>query len=270
MISKDLNVCVIPFEIIWDNIEQNIDNFKRVLNKVHPQTDLLILPETFLTGFPIDKSSEYIRETYNKYGSIIKELLLEQSRKNNMAICGSLIDCKNNEITNSAFFVEPTGDFYLSPKSHLFSMAGENKIFSPGNEKMIVRYRGWNIAMAICYDLRFPVWSRNVDNQYDLLVYVANWPDVRISAWQALLPARAIENEAYVCGANCKGTDNKGFSYCGSAHIFDYKGHSIGKETCAGTEEDFKMIYGKLSKEKLEKFREKFPAYLDADRFTIL
>lgn len=270
MISKDLNVCVVPFEIMWDNIEQNIDNFKRVLNKVHPQTDLLILPETFLSGFPIDKRPEYIRETYNKYGSIIKQLLLEESRKNNMAICGSLIDCNDNNITNSAFFVEPTGDFYMSPKSHLFSMAGENKIFTPGNEKMIVRYRGWNIAMAICYDLRFPVWSRNVDNQYDLLVYVANWPDVRISAWQTLLPARAIENEAYVCGANCKGTDNKGFSYCGSAHIFDYKGHSIGKETFAGSEEESKMIYGKLSKEKLEKFREKFPAYLDADRFTIL
>ena len=152
-------------------------------------------------------------------------------------------------------------------------MAGEDKIFSCGNKRLKIRFRGWNITMVTCYDIRFPVWNRNVSNEYDILIAVANWPEVRITAWNKLLPARAIENEAYVCAVNCKGTDNKGFSYDGSSMILDFKGNEIGKEITI--EEKLEnsttphSIMPLCHEQNLTVFREKFPAYKDSDSFTI-
>ncbi len=307
MIPKDLNVCVLPFNIIWDDVESNIENFKRALRGVHPQTDLLVLPETFITGFPIDKNNGEIISIIRPFQEKILELLYDAAKQYSMAICGSFIietSSKNvfnvsiplnksnplsqlnegdSEISNSAFFIEPSGEIYISPKTHLFSLAGENKIFKSNKEKMIVRYRGWNIAIAVCYDLRFPVWSRNRNNEYDLLIYVANWPEVRVGAWDKLLPARAIENLSYVIGVNCRGFDNKGNRYNGSSVILDYKGNTLSSfveekevETenissrRTSEEETTPLIYAKLSADKLINFRKKFPAWQDADNFTLL
>lgn len=181
----------------------------------------------------------------------------------NLAICGSMLRYNEGELTNSAFFVEPNGDITFQSKNHLFSMAGENLLFSKGTKRLQVRYRGWSIALGVCYDIRFPVWCRNRENEYDLMIFVANWPKVRINAWNRLLPARAIENEAYVCGCNCKGIDNKSFEYDGASQIFDFKGDIIGSIY------DKNFIYARLSKENLTKFRQKFPSWKDADEFRI-
>lgn len=144
-------------------------------------------------------------------------------------------------------------------------MAGEDRVFSRGYQRMKVRYRGWNLAMVICYDIRFPVWCRNFDNEYDALIVVANWPDVRVGAWNALLPARAIENEAYVCAVNCKGTDSAGFTYDGASGVYDFKGKDVSVKI---EPDDF--VYATLSRERLDNFRAKFPAWRDADPFRIL
>lgn len=144
-------------------------------------------------------------------------------------------------------------------------MAGEHKIFSAGHDRLAVRFRGWNLAMILCYDIRFPVWCRNRANEYDALIAVANWPTTRISAWNSLLTARAIENEAYVLGVDCKGTDTHGFEYDGSSVIIDFKGKPIGT-----TDPDTGLIYASLDPEKLAAFRTKFPAWQDADNFKLL
>lgn len=273
MITKDLNVCLYPMKIVWDNIDYNLADLKRTLEHVHPQTDLLIIPETFSTGFPIGKEKETIVDMVSEKQDETFEQLKTLSNRHNLAIAGSCIYIDQQKLYNRAFFIEPNGDMTFADKRHLFTMAGEDKIFSCGNKRLKIRFRGWNITMVTCYDIRFPVWNRNVSNEYDILIAVANWPEVRITAWNKLLPARAIENEAYVCAVNCKGTDNKGFSYDGSSMILDFKGNEIGKEITVEEKLEnsttLALHYATLSRTKLDSFREKFPAYKDSDSFTI-
>ena len=262
--SNNLKVALIPLEIKWEDKEFNLIAVEEKLSLVHPETDLVILPETFSTGFPSGEKSEHVRtfaeDNLGKTVSFLKSL----SRKYNVAIAGSFIASDNDKLFNRGFFIEPSGDVYFSDKHHLFTMAKENEVFTKGNSRLSVRYRGWNIAMIICYDLRFPVWCRNINNEYDFLIAVANWPLARVDAWNKLLFARAIENQAYVCGVNCRGTDKKGFEYDGSTLAIDYKGKDI---TMALEETDIK--YALLCRDKLDSFREKFPAWNDADTFTI-
>lgn len=195
-----------------------MQTLRDALPHVHPDTDLLILPETFATGF-ITSDKEHVREYAERNTGAIIEELKSLAKQYNLAIAGTFIADTGGSIYNRAFFVEPSGDETFADKRHLFTMAGEHKTFSKGHDRLAVRFRGWNIAMVVCYDIRFPVWCRNVNNDYDLLLCVANWPEVRVGAWNALLPARAIENEAYVCGVDCKGTDLNGFTYDGSSGV---------------------------------------------------
>lgn len=263
MKSTSLNVCLLPLNIKWNDVEENIRNFRESIEAVHPQTDLLILPETFMTGFPVSETKDEILLQCRNYQQKILTTLTDSTKKLNMAICGSIIINKDSSLTNSAFFIEPNGEIFLAPKRHLFSMAKEDSIFEKGNKRLQIRYRGWNIAIGVCYDIRFPIWSRNVANEYDLMIYVANWPEIRISAWKKLLPARAIENQAYVCGVDCRGVDNKGYIYNGSSYILNYIGEDIGNRT------EGDAIYASLSLDKLTAFRNKFPAWRDADSFYI-
>ena len=265
MVSKDLNICVYPAPIKWDAIKENLDNLEAVVETIHPKTDLLILPETVSTGFPSGKSKEEIKNLIKDYQKYSVDLLAYLSAKKNMAIATSLVTEENGELYNRAFFFEPNGDITTADKRHLFSMAGEHEVFKAGSKRLGIRYRGWNIAMVVCYDVRFPAWCRNVDNEYDLLIAVANWPDVRIGAWNALVNARAIENLSYVAAENCKGEDTKGFKYDGSSHIRDYKGHDISVGS-----NDSPLLYATLSNSSLSEFRKKFPAYKDADSFRLL
>lgn len=258
METKNLNICLFPMSIEWGEKETNLSLLESSLERVHPETDLLVLPETFSTGFPSGMDKEEVRVWAERNSGETVQRLKALAKKHNLAIAGSFIADTGGLLFNRAFFIEPTGDEYFADKRHLFSMAGEDKVFSAGTDRLKVRFRGWNISMVVCYDIRFPKWCRCHSNEYDLLLAVANWPEVRVNAWNTLLPARAIENESYVAAVNCKGTDKHNFNYDGSSAVYDFKGKEIGVR--AG-----EFIYASLSAGKLSSFREKFPAWKDAD-----
>lgn len=251
-------------EIAWNDKEKNFSMLEEALEKMHPETDLLILPETFSTGFPAGMDKKQVKELAERNTQDTIERIKKYASGHNMAIAGSFIANSGGSLFNRAFFIEPSGEESFADKRHLFTMAGEHEVFSPGHDRLSVRYRGWNISMIVCYDIRFPIWCRNRNNEYDLLIAVANWPEVRVDAWNKLLYARAIENEAYVCGVDCRGTDHKDFRYDGSSMAIDFKGKDI---TVAGPE--YGLLYATLSMEKLIRFREKFPAWKDSDIFSV-
>lgn len=265
MTPKDLNVALFPQQIVWGDKAANIDKLISIASRVHPQTDLLILPETFSTGFPSGVDKEDVRPLAERNTGKTIDTIKALANTYGFAIAGSFIADSGGLLFNRAFFIEPNGEETFADKRHLFSMAGEHKIFAGGTDRLHVRFRGWNMAMILCYDIRFPVWCRNVDNQYDALIAVANWPTTRVAAWNTLLQARAIENEAYVLGVDCRGTDTHGFEYDGSSAVIDFKGKS-----CGIKDEDTGLIYASLSLEKLASFRAKFPAYHDADTFRLM
>lgn len=260
-----LNVALLPLEITWRDKTNNFNNLEQTLKTLHQDTDLLVLPETFSTGYITGPDKDTVRLYAERNTGDTIEKIKKLAKEYNIAICGSFIADSGGSLYNRAFFIEPSGDEIFADKKHLFTMAGENEIFSEGFTRLSVRYRGFNIAMVVCYDIRFPVWCRNVNNEYDVLITVANWPDVRINALKTLLPARAIENESYVVMVNCKGTDEKGFDYSGDALTYDYKG----KEISIGMEHS-PFRYAQLDLEALERFRKKFPAWNDADSFKII
>lgn len=261
---KNLNVCLFPMEIKWGDKKHNFKTLELACANVHPDTDLLVLPETFSTGFPAGMDKEEVRALAERNTESTIDFIKYLAYKHNMAIAGSFIANSGGLLYNRAFFIEPSGEEHFADKKHLFTMAGEDKNFSHGHERMSLRYRGWNISMIVCYDVRFPVWCRNVNNEYDALIAVANWPKVRVDAWNQLLKARAIENEAYVLGVDCSGVDSSGFEYDGSSPAIDFKGKEIGVSA-----EGSPFVYATLSMEKLIRFREKFPAFRDADSFRI-
>lgn len=263
--NGNLNVALFPMNIKWGEKEQNLAHLKETMASLHPDTDLLIIPETFSTGF-ITGDKEDVRGFAERNTGTTIDFLKALAKEHNVAIAGSYIADSGGSLYNRAFFIEPSGEEAFADKRHLFTMAGEHRVFSYGHGRMEVRYRGWNIAMVICYDIRFPVWCRNIGNQYDLLLAVANWPKVRVDAWNKLLMARAIENESYVCGVNCQGTDLGGFEYDGdkSSAVIDFKGQPIHLKQPGSP-----FLYASLSMEKLERFRTKFPAWNDADKFSL-
>lgn len=261
--TSNLNVCLFPMLLKWWDKEENFKTLASSIKEIHPGTDLLVLPEMFSTGF-LSSDKEEIRKVAERNTGETIDWLKEMAADKGLAIAGSFIADSGGSLYNRAFFVEPSGDAVFADKRHLFSMAGENKVFSSGDSRLKIRFRGWNIAMVVCYDIRFPVWCRNRENEYDLLLAVANWPKARVDAWNQLLKARAIENLSYVCGVNCMGHDDKGFEYDGSSIAFDFKGKDI---TMTNPLSPFR--YASLSYEKLEAFRQKFPAWQDADEFTI-
>ncbi len=247
-------------EIMWEDKGSNIFTLENALKAIHPDTELVLLPETFSTGFPSGENKEHVRALSERNTGETIERIKALAYKYNVAIAGTFIADTGGLLFNRAFFIEPTGDEYFADKRHLFTMAGEDKVFSKGDSRLFVRYRGWNIAMVVCYDIRFPAWCRNINNQYDLLLVAANWPEVRIDAWKKLLPARAIENLSYVAAVDCMGIDKNGFKYDGSSFIFDFKGNDVSVR-----DEKNRFVYASLSRNKLDSFREKFPAWRDAD-----
>lgn len=265
MIWSDLNVCLFPMQITWGDKQANLTLLENKMKEMHPDTDLLILPETFSTGFPSGKDKEEVRAIAERNTGETIDHLKRLASEHKVAIAGSFIANSGGSLYNRAFFIEPSGEETFQDKHHLFTMAGEDQVFSRGYDRMLVRYRGWNLALVVCYDIRFPVWCRNKTNEYDALIVVANWPDVRVGAWNALLPARAIENEAYVCAVDCRGTDDRGFNYDGSSAVIDFKGKTV---SVPGPGDD--LLYARLSREKLDAFREKFPAWKDADPFRLV
>lgn len=262
MLESKLELCLVPLEISWGDKEHNLKTLEETFAKIRPETDVVILPETFSTGFPSTEMQKEIKDLAESNEGETITLLKRLGFEHNVAIVGSFIAKRENSFFNRSFFIEPSGKEYYAAKRHLFSPGGEDKIFVNGDKRLSVSYKGWNISVIVCYDLRFPVWCRNKQNEYDLLIAMANWPVSRIDTWDTLLKARALENSSYVCGVNCRGIDELGGDYNGSSHVFNYKG----KELAVDINNDG-LLYAGLSKQRLENFRDKFPTWKDADEF---
>jgi predicted amidohydrolase len=258
--TDQLRLSIIQAPIEWERWDANFYYFNALLYRVSGKTDIAVLPETFSTGFTMN-----VEEMADVPDGFTVCTLKEWAKKFDTALAGSFIVKANRRYYNRGFFITPEGEATYYDKRHLFRMAGESSHFTPGNKQVIVAYRGWNICLQLCYDLRFPVWSRNVNNAYDLLIYPANWPESRIQAWNALLPARAVENLAYVCGVNRTGTDVKGVVYKGRSAVYSPKGEKI---LNAGAYSEIVRTCT-LLKSDLKTLRKKFPAWLDADAFTL-
>lgn len=258
--AEDLRISMIQSHIIWEDKEENLSYFGELLRRVSGRTDLAVLPETFSTGFSMN-----VEALADPMDGTTVATIKGWAERYKMAVAGSFIAREEGKYYNRAFFVTPDGEASYYDKRHLFRMAGEDRHFSAGDKPLVVRYKDWNICLQVCYDLRFPVWSRNVNNAYDLLIYVANWPEARKKAWKALLQARAIENMAYVCGVNRVGVDGKGFAFRGDSMIYDARGKKLAD---AGKRDETTRTCV-LSKTDLEAFRTKFPAWKDADAFQL-
>lgn len=262
MISRNLRIALIEDNVAWADKHANLEQLSRNLQNVSDGTDIVVLPELFTTGFMVDDNA---RELAERNTGDTMRYLRDLSRYYNVAFAGSFLASTASQLYNRAFFIEPNDDEIFYDKRHLFTMSGEQNVYNRGvTDAPIFRFRGMNIKLIVCYDLRFPVFCRNVNNSYDVLLVVANWPKVRLNAWKTLLQARAIENECYVCGVNRCGTDPKGLEYTlGGSWIIDYKGKIIGQR---GTSP---IIEADLSPADLSRFREKFPAWRDADNFSM-
>lgn len=262
MISRNLRIALIEDNVAWADKHANLEQLSRNLQNVSDGTDIVVLPELFTTGFMVDDNA---RELAERNTGDTMRYLRDLSRYYNVAFAGSFLASTASQLYNRAFFIEPNDDEIFYDKRHLFTMSGEQNVYNRGvTDAPIFRFRGMNIKLIVCYDLRFPVFCRNVNNSYDVLLVVANWPKVRLNAWKTLLQARAIENECYVCGVNRCGTDPKGLEYAlGGSWIIDYKGKIIGQR---GTSP---IIEADLSPADLARFREKFPAWRDADNFSL-
>ena len=255
-----MRITLIQDIIYWADKKSNLQKTSSQLRDLAGKTELVVLPEMFTTGFCTD-SMDLAETMQDETVLCLKNWAVEYK----LAIAGSFIAVEDGRYYNRAFFTFPTGEIKTADKRHLFSIGGEDKLFSAGDNRLIISYKYFNICILICYDLRFPVWSRNVDNEYDLLIYTANWPENRIKVWDTLLAARAIENQAYTCGVNRVGEDGNGIRHSGNSKLIDMKG----MELCVlpSNVQTIKTI--DISKDELDKFRTKFPVWKDADKFEI-
>lgn len=260
MSNDYLQVCLIQSHLFWENPTANREQFSKKIAVVSEQVDLVVLPEMFSTGFSMQakKLAESMTgETVN--------WLVNQAKTHQIALSGSLIIQEGNQFFNRLFFVFPDGTFQTYDKRHTFTLAGEDRVYNAGDEKLLVDYKGWKICPLICYDLRFPVFSRNTED-YDLLLYVANWPKLRIDAWDTLLKARAIENMSYCIGVNRIGLDGNGYEYSGHSAAYDVLGNKISTQN----EEKEWMDIVSLKKEHIITNRKKLGFLRDRDRFSLL
>jgi len=256
---EKLNLSIIQADLNWEDAEKNRNLFSEEIKNLPPETDLVILPEMFTTGFSMN--AKVLAEEKN--GKTLK-WLLQTSEEYQIAITGSVIIKENGNYYNRLFFVFPDGNYKTYDKKHLFTLANEQDTYSAGKKRLIVTYKDWKICPLVCYDLRFPVWSRNTED-FDLLLYVANWPKKRTEAWDALLKARAIENMCYVAGVNRVGLDGNDHEYSGHSAVYDMLGKQISKLD----NEDVFTESLQLNKEKLVATRKRFAFLNDRDAFTL-
>lgn len=259
LMNSSLTFALIQTDLVWENPQANLLHFEQLLNSLTKKVDVIVLPEMFTTGFSMRSKS--LAEKVN--GSTVGWMKLF-AKKKEAAIVGSIVICDNNQYYNRLHWVCPDGTVFFYDKKHLFSMADENKHYESGTKRLIIEYKGWKFCPLICYDLRFPVWSRN-DCDYDCLIYIANWPAARIGAWSTLLEARAIENQCYVLGVNRIGIDGSGIKYNGGTVAVDAKGQTLSSVGNDSSE----IAIVELDKESQREFRKKFPVLLDRDDFDL-
>ncbi len=255
--QKVLNIGMLQFDIQWEQAAINLRKIEKLAAPHLQDVDLLILPEAFTTGFSVKK---FPSEPFEKSTSI--QWMKDFSEKHKVAICGSLFIEEDGGIYNRFIWIDET-QIRTYNKRHLFSIGGEDKNFSKGSERVIIDYKGWKIMPQICYDLRFPVWSRN-DLNYDLLINVANWPASRNKVWKTLLKARALENQSFAIGVNRVGDDAMDISYKGNSMVIDARGNNLAK---AGNKEKYFTV--QLDLDQLRDLRKKFNSLIDGDEFSI-
>lgn len=256
--QTDLQLALIQTRLIWQDPAANRAQFELLLEQARG-ADLIVLPEMFSTGFSMQSAE--LAEPENGPTS---RWLSEQARRIGAVITGSLIiQAADGSYRNRLLWVRPDGSLAFYDKRHLFRMAGEHKHYAAGNQQVVLELKGWRVRPLVCYDLRFPVWSRAAGGT-DLLLYTANWPAARRQHWNRLLPARAIENLCYVAAVNRIGEDGKGFAYSGDSQVLDFQGDSL---LSAGAEPGVFRVT--LNGSELAAYRERFPAHLDADQFVL-
>ena len=252
-----MKITLIQTDLLWNDPAGNRARFEQKIAEAG-SADLIVLPEMFSTGFCTQP-----RLAAEPLGGETLPWMKRIAQKTDCALAGSVAVEENGNYFNRFYFVKPDGSVSQYDKRHLFTYGGEHKEFTAGDKRIIVEYKGWRILLQICYDLRFPVWSRN-RNDYDLALYTANWPTPRVDAWSALLRARAIENLCYVAGINRTGTDPN-CSYCGKSALLDVKGQTL-EDVEPGKEA---LLSAELDADALRDFRKNFPALQDADRFSL-
>lgn len=255
-LDKTLRLAIIQSNLYWENPDANFDFFSGTLKNMERAVDFVVLPETFSTGFTMN-----VKENADAGRGL--EWMKEIAGIHGIAITGSMIVKDKDQYYNRLYFVESSGKVQWYDKRHLFTMGREDKDFTAGNKRVIVKLGNFRILLQICYDLRFPVFVRN-RGEYDVLLYVANWPTAREEVWSKLLPARAIENQCYVVAANRCGVDGEGEGTCGNSIILDPRGKRI-----ARLNDQPGILYATLDYLSLVEFREKFPVLRDADEFDI-
>lgn len=267
---QDLSITIIQTDLFWENPTANLASLEEKIAQISVPTDVIILPEMFNSGFTMNTNA--IAEPMN---FTTFKWMNQQAKRTNAVVTGSFMVKEDNSFFNRLIWMRPDGSFERYDKRHLFRMGKEHETFTAGTKRLIVELKGWRICPLICYDLRFPVWSRNIflnsetNNQiiradYDLLIYVANWSEVRSQVWDTLLQARAIENQSYCIGVNRVGQDGMGVNYSGNSAVIDFKGNPLFYQ------KELEIVNNQvLSKSALEDFRSKFPVYLDNDKFEI-
>ncbi|HSX49959.1 MAG TPA: amidohydrolase [Cellvibrio sp.] len=253
---NNLIVTLVQQVITPNDPQYNLDVFTQSMASI-TKTDLIVLPEVFTTGFCASARSYAESVDGRAY-----EWMAQQSAKHNAVVTGSLVVKVDDQYVNRLVWMRPDGSYTEYDKRHLFRVAGEHTRYAMGSERVLVELKGWRVLPLICYDLRFPVWSRN-RNDYDLALYVANWPSARALHWNCLLQARAIENLSYILGVNRVGMDEAGQHYAGDSSVYGPAGELIATSQEAG------LITVELYADKLAEYRERFPAHLDADQFLL-
>ncbi|MBU2921903.1 amidohydrolase [Winogradskyella psychrotolerans] len=257
--NSELKVAIVQTALVWENPEENRRLLSHKIAAISADVDLVVLPEMFTSGFTMNPAE--VAETME--GNTIV-WLKEQAKLKQAVIMGSLVISENGKFYNRMVCVEPSGTITTYNKRHTFTLAGEHKVYTAGTEKVTFSYKGWKICPLVCYDLRFPVWARNVED-YDLIIYVANWPKIRIGAWDALLKARAIENMAYCVGVNRVGLDGNNFEYSGHSAAYDVLGNRL--DTILENQDVVEIV--SLDKAAIKKYREKLNFLNDRDNFTL-
>lgn len=262
---NNLRITLIQTELYWEDRTANLSSLEEKIWRIEKETDVIVLPEMFTTGFTMN--AKKLGEPLNLHTF---KWLKQMAAQTGALVLGSHIAEENKKFYNRLIWMQPDGRFFTYDKRHLFRMADEHLTYTAGISRLTAEWRGWRICPLICYDLRFPVWSRNIYRtdlnrmDFDLLVYVANWPAARVQAWDALLKARAVENLCYAAGVNRVGRDGNNIEYNGHSAVYGPRG-----ETLAFEADQEAIITIELSGDEIISYREKFPAWMDADNFQI-
>lgn len=260
MPGEQLHITLIQPDIVWENKEANLQQYEKMIAGIAGNKHVVVLPEMFSTGFSM--ATERLAEPME--GPSVK-WMADMAVRYRCILTGSLMIEEDGKYYNRMLWVQPDGRIGTYDKRHLFAYADEDKHYTPGSKRLITSVNGWRINLMICYDLRFPVWARNQGDEYDVLLYVANWPEPRSLAWRTLLQARAIENQSYVVGVNRVGKDGKDFNYIGESSVFGPLGEQLWQKA---NEPACHTVT--LEKDVLQKVRTKLPFLNDADKFLLL